>query len=280
MKKSNVTVFIEVFNEEKRIESCLRSFSWADEIILFDKYSTDRTRDIASKYASKIILSPYCEASENIVENFSHETLSEWCLFPTASSLMHPKLADEIIKLTTNQNFEYDVIGMPYGMYSLGIRSNNSPFFRSYKYTLIRKSKLRLSNKLHHEISYNSNKIYKIPIIDDEAVLYHCTHRNVDSLLGHIIRYTKYEATYDSSLSRNQNLALSLKEIIKAILLVIVRRRAFVLGWNGLALSFGYIGYFVIKFLFIWEQNHENGNKVYSELRDKVNALWDGKNNE
>ena len=59
MIKNNVTVFIEVFNEEKRIESCLKSFSWADELVVFNKNSTDRTREIALTYASEVIDVPF-----------------------------------------------------------------------------------------------------------------------------------------------------------------------------------------------------------------------------
>ncbi|MGZ4956443.1 MAG: glycosyltransferase, partial [Methylobacter sp.] len=72
MQKSNVTVFLEVFNEEARIESCLKNFSWAEELIVFDKHSTDRTREIAEKYATKVITVPFTQASENIVNNYSN----------------------------------------------------------------------------------------------------------------------------------------------------------------------------------------------------------------
>jgi len=66
---SNVSVFLEVFNEEERIESCLKSFAWADELFVFDKQSTDRTFEISKKYATEVISVPYTDASENIVNN-------------------------------------------------------------------------------------------------------------------------------------------------------------------------------------------------------------------
>ena len=43
------------FNEEKKIEDCLRSLEGvADEIIVVDSLSTDATRDIARHYTDKI----------------------------------------------------------------------------------------------------------------------------------------------------------------------------------------------------------------------------------
>lgn len=270
LKKSNVTVFIEVFNEEKRIESCLRSFQWADEIIVFDKNSTDRTRDLALKYASKVVLVPYCEGSENVVNNISTQNSSEWCLFPTASSLMHPRLADEIIKLTTANNFDFDVIGMPYGFYSLGVRSRRSPYCSLRKYTLIRRSKLSLSTKLHQEISYRSDKVFDMPIIEEDVVLYHCTHANVESMYSQIVRYTKYEAQNDESLS----LARAFYMVLKAFFTVFLRRRTFLIGWGGVALSLSYISYFISRFLFIWERNLGSGNRTYIELSKRIDDLW------
>ncbi len=270
MKKSNITVFIEVFNEEERIESCLKSFSWVDEIILFDKHSTDRTREIAEKYATEIILVPFCEGSENVVNNITSHPSSEWCLFPTASSLMHPDLADEIIKLTCDPNFEYDVIGMPYGMYSLGIRNSKSPFYVSHKYTLIRRSKLRLSTILHHEISFSSAKVFTMPLISADAVLYHCTHKNIDSMWGHILRYCKYEANHDEFLTIKRTLV----DVLKAIYTILFRRRTILLGMDGLALSLGYIGYFAIRFMFVWDKIRKNGEVIYPEIRKKIDDLW------
>ena len=278
MNKSNVTVFIEVFNEEARIESCLKSFAWADELIVFDKHSTDRTREIAQKYATEIILVPYTQASENLVNNISSRDSCEWVFFPTASSLIHPKLVDEIIKLTSDSDFNYDVIGMPYGMYSFGIRSENSPWSALRKHTLIRRSALQLSSKLHQEISFTSEKIYQMPLMGHDEVLYHCTHRDPDAFFNQVIRYTKYEAEYDKSLGRNPALKRSFIDVLKAIAIVVLRRRAFLLGWDGIALSLAYIGYFSMKFVYVWDSHRENGNAIYPVIQKKLDELWDEKN--
>jgi glycosyltransferase involved in cell wall biosynthesis len=272
-KNSNVTVFIEIYNEEARIESCLRSFQWAEEIIVFDKNSTDKSREIASKFATAIILVPFCEGSENVVENISRHSSKEWCFFPTASSLMHPDLANEIIKLTSNENFEYDVIGMPYRMYSHGIRSERSPFYSKYKHTLIRRSKLKLSNQLHREISFESIKIYNIKIVSEDIALYHCTHKNTESFWLQTLRYTQYEVRNDDKLTTKR----ALIDLIKSIINVCIRKRTFMLGMDGIALSVGYIGYFAMRFMFVWDRNRESGDVIYPAIRKKIDDLWENR---
>ena len=40
-------------NEEDRIERCLKSLQWVDEIIVFDSGSTDKTLEIAKTFNAK-----------------------------------------------------------------------------------------------------------------------------------------------------------------------------------------------------------------------------------
>lgn len=271
-RKTNVTVFIEVFNEEHRIEACLKSFSWVDQIFVFDKNSSDKTRQIAERYAT-VVTVPFCEASENIVNNISNHGDTEWCLIPTASSLMHPRLADEIIKLTSNPDFEYDVIGMPYGMHSLGINNRRSPFYAEHKFTLIRRTALVLSTKLHHEISFNSKRIFKMPWIDSEALLYHCTHPTQESFMIQTARYAKYEAKNDLSLTKKR----AFYDLLKALAVIALKRKAFLLGWTGTAVSLNYLIYFAARFVFVWERDRPNNDLIYPQLRDNISKLWDEK---
>jgi len=279
MSESNVTVYVEVFNEESRIESCLKSFSWADELVVFDKCSTDMTREIASKYATQLITVPNTPASENIIENFSKCKITEWLFVATASSLIHPKLVDEIIKLTTDENFKYDVIAVPYAMHAFGINNKNSPWTNLRKNSIIRSSVLSLSCELHNEITYNSDRVFEMPLMAPDEALYHCTHKNAGDFFSRHMRYVNYEAQYQHSQLGKQQLKKSFIDIFRAIATVLIKRRTFMLGWDGIALSLAYVSYFIMKFIYVWDVNRENGDVVYPELRKKIDRLWDSERN-
>ena len=47
------------FNEKERIAACLESLAWADEIVVVDSESTDRTVHIARRYTERIIVRPW-----------------------------------------------------------------------------------------------------------------------------------------------------------------------------------------------------------------------------
>ena len=51
-----ISVIIITKDEELQIEDCLKSVSWADEIIVVDSESADRTVDISKKYTNKVYI--------------------------------------------------------------------------------------------------------------------------------------------------------------------------------------------------------------------------------
>ncbi len=58
-----VTAIIPTYNEEKNIEAAIKSVLWADEIIVVDSFSTDRTLEIAKKYPVTIYEHEYVNSA-------------------------------------------------------------------------------------------------------------------------------------------------------------------------------------------------------------------------
>ena len=50
-----LSVVVLTKNEEERITACLESVKWADEIIVIDSNSSDKTQEITKKYTEKVI---------------------------------------------------------------------------------------------------------------------------------------------------------------------------------------------------------------------------------
>jgi len=96
-----LTVIIPTFNEEKYIQECLHSVSFADQIIIVDSFSTDETLSIARKFN--------CEILQRKFDNFSnqkneaiHLAKSNWILFVDADERVSQKLQFEIEKTMHN----------------------------------------------------------------------------------------------------------------------------------------------------------------------------------
>nr|MDQ3322385.1 glycosyltransferase family 2 protein [Acidobacteriota bacterium] len=94
----NITVCIIAFNEEKNIAAALESVAWADEILVVDSYSTDRTREIAAETGAKILTRQwlgFAEQKQFAVDNAKFD----WILSLDADERISPELKDEILQL-------------------------------------------------------------------------------------------------------------------------------------------------------------------------------------
>lgn len=273
MRNNNVTVFLEVFNEEHRLEACLKNFQWADELVVFVKKSTDQTYNIAKKFATHVYEVDYCNASENFASNVKAHPSKEWCLFITASSLMDPELSTEITKLTQDVNFSSDVIGLPYTMYVLGVAGQCSPWGASYKYSLIRRSALCLTDVLHKEIGWSGNNIHTINSSSTVGRFYHCTHANPDESFLRNMRYVEYEAKYYCEAYGDKAFRIAVIDFLRSIGSVTLKKRSIWRGRDGFALSLAYISYFLMRMIYVWYKTRTYGD-VYKGLRDSSVEKW------
>lgn len=94
----NISVVILVKNEQSRIRSCLSSVSWADEVIVVDNGSTDKTRDIAKKFGVYVVASDSTDFSKlrMIGASSSH---GRWILYVDADETVTEVLRAEIFDI-------------------------------------------------------------------------------------------------------------------------------------------------------------------------------------
>ena len=59
MLSVKVSAVIITYNEERNIAEAIRSVAWADEILVVDSESTDRTREIAETLGTRVIVNPW-----------------------------------------------------------------------------------------------------------------------------------------------------------------------------------------------------------------------------
>ncbi|MEO6588796.1 MAG: glycosyltransferase family 2 protein [Pyrinomonadaceae bacterium] len=95
-----ISAVIIAFNEEEKIAAAIKSVKWADEILLVDSESTDRTTEIAKKLGAKILTQKWLGFSKQkqfAVDNTAHD----WIFSLDADEVVSDKLRDEILKLKT-----------------------------------------------------------------------------------------------------------------------------------------------------------------------------------
>jgi glycosyltransferase involved in cell wall biosynthesis len=108
VKTVPLTVVIIAKNEEANIEEGLKSvYGWADEIIVVDDLSTDKTVEISKKYA-KVITRKM--VNEGVHRNWAYlQARNNWVLSLDADEKLTPELQEEIgreIGYTTHAAFD------------------------------------------------------------------------------------------------------------------------------------------------------------------------------
>jgi len=97
--RQKISVVILTKNEDAIIGRCLDSVRWADEIVVIDDNSIDRTREIAKDYTDKIIAHPLDEnfaAQRNLGIEYSS---GDWILEMDADEIVTEGLKNDMLKL-------------------------------------------------------------------------------------------------------------------------------------------------------------------------------------
>lgn len=100
MEKLSVTII--TYNEEKNIERCLKSVQdIADEIVVVDSFSTDKTEEICNKYNVKFVKHPFeghIEQKNYAITQATHPHI----LSLDADEALSPELKNSILEVKTN----------------------------------------------------------------------------------------------------------------------------------------------------------------------------------
>lgn len=146
-----ISGLIITFNEEKNIQEVLECFTFCDEIIIVDSFSTDKTVEIASKNPKVTII-------QNKFEDFTKQrnialdaAKNDWVFFLDGDERTTPALKKEIIE-TVNSSDAKDAYYF-HRIFFLGKEKINFSGTQNDKnFRLFRKSKATYSkNKKVHE---------------------------------------------------------------------------------------------------------------------------------
>lgn len=149
-----------VRNEEEVIERCLKStLSFVDEIIIVDTGSTDKTKQIVSKYTSNVYefnwIDDFAEA-----RNFSFsKATGDYIMWLDADDIVTPINANKIIALKDSYDPATDIFMFKY---NVAFDKNNQPTFTYYRERIIRNcDEYKWQSPIHEVIPLNGKIVYQ-----------------------------------------------------------------------------------------------------------------------
>lgn len=137
----NLSVAIITYNEERNIERCLLSVQGiADEIVVVDSFSKDRTEEICLQYGVRFIQNPFEGHIQQ--KNYAIEQCSgDWILSLDADEALDDQLKSSILSVKNKQ--EYDGYSMNRLTNYCGKWVHHCGWYPDTKVRLIKKGKAR-----------------------------------------------------------------------------------------------------------------------------------------
>jgi glycosyltransferase involved in cell wall biosynthesis len=137
--KNTLSVYIITYNEQENIRDCLESVKWADEIIVVDSFSDDKTVEIVRNYTDKVFQRRW----DNIVNqrNFALSLATgDWVFCLDADERLTDNLKEEILGEISKENACSGYYVKRHTKY-LGKWINHCGWYPDYKLRLIRRGR-------------------------------------------------------------------------------------------------------------------------------------------
>ena len=188
MEKSMVSACVMTFNNDDQIEDCLKNITWADETIVVDSFSTDKTVDICRKYTDRVYQRKWPGFKDQ-----SNYTMSlaryEWILFMDADERITPELYNEIQIHLKNNSANWCGFYFPRRIFYLGKWINHGDWYPAYDLRLYKKNKGCWEKEPHAKIKLDGKAKY---LKND---MLHFSYRNLSHQLKTIDTYTDMSAS-------------------------------------------------------------------------------------
>jgi len=238
MEKKNMklSVAIAVFNEAENMDACLSAVSsWADEIVVVDGGSTDKTVTIAKKYTNIIIQTdnpPIFHLNKQKALDACH---GEWILQLDADEVITQDLKREI--LDTIQTSKINGYYIARKNYFWGHFMKKGGQYPDYVIRLIRNNKAHFPCKdVHEQIMVDGTVGHlKEPML-------HYSYRTSEDYWKKADTYTTLTAIFMKEKRTKNSLGIwaryNVTLPIITFLLLFIRHKGFVDGWYGFVFAY------------------------------------------
>lgn len=245
---TKVSVVIIAKNEELRIRDCLESVKWADEIVVVDDESTDKTVAIAEEYGAKVYKRKMDKEGKHRNWGYQQAT-NEWVLSIDCDERVTPELAKEIQTVLENTPDEITVYGLPIKNY-LGKRWIKwSGYYPAHKDRLFRKDKFKYDEEagVHPRVFYTG----KSAKLSGDVI--HFSYENFYDLFAKFNRETKIEAEKWIKEGRKATFLKVLRKGISRFLKFYFQKGGWRGGFLGFVFAMHHSLYQYFSYIHYWE---------------------------
>ena len=246
MTRPRLSVVVITLNEEDRIREALASVAWADEIVVVDAGSEDKTVAIAREFTDHVTIHPWHGFAAQ--KNFAIEQATgDWILSLDADEQVEPALREEIVATLAAPACAGYRIARRNIMWGRWIRHGR--LYPDLQLRLFRRGHGRFVERAVHESMRVDGAIGRLA-----APLLHQSYRDVSDFLRRADRYATLAAEEWARGERRFHATQLVTAPLGRFLSMYVVHRGFLDGWRGFLLAVLYAYYVFIRSAKIWEK--------------------------
>ena len=188
MKKNGLSIIIPTFNVEIYLDKLLTTVeNWADEVIVCDSFSTDKTIEIAQEHGVKIIQHEYINSAKQ--KNWAiPQAENEWVLIIDSDELPEEELKSEISIFLASVPDDVALAHIPRKNLFWGKLMGKGAGYPDYQSRLFRRDKGRYNGReVHAQVNVSGKEVHL------KNALVHDDFTDISSWWLRNNRYYRYE---------------------------------------------------------------------------------------
>jgi glycosyltransferase involved in cell wall biosynthesis len=246
-RRLRLSVALVTRNEEDRLRACLESVVWADEIVVVDAESEDKTVAIAQEFTDRVVVRPWpgYAAQKNTALDLA---TGDWVLSLDADEVVSPELRAEIARVLAADG--------PADGYTVARRNifwgrwvRHGGLYPDRQLRFFRRGRGRFVARAVHESVRVEGRVEPA-----DGHLEHRSYRDVSDFLARADRYSTLAAEEAVAQGRRARVSDLLLRPLGRFLAMYVVQGGFLDGWRGFLLATLYAYYVLIRSAKIWER--------------------------
>jgi glycosyltransferase involved in cell wall biosynthesis len=181
-----ISAYILAFNEAEKIADAVASVLWADEILVVDSASTDRTAEIAQSLGARVVQIPFQGFGDLRNRAIAH-CRHEWIFSLDSDERCTAEVRDEILAILASAP-AHDAYLVPRRNYMMGRWIRGSGWYPNFRQPqLFRRGAMRYDDNPVHE---GYQLLTQRPLGQLQSAIWQLPFRNLEEVIGKMNRYS------------------------------------------------------------------------------------------
>ncbi len=253
-----ISVCIIAFNEENKIAQAIESVAWADEILIVDSESTDRTRPIAESLGAKVLTKKWAGFSKQ-KQYAADSAAHDWIFSLDADERVSGELKAEILRLKkSSENDLADGYRIPRLSFYMNRPIRHGGWYPDWQLRFFNRRQGKWKDVLIHE-SFQINEGAKIEKLNGDILHYTVEnashhHRMIGTRYAPLAAIQMFERGKKTSALKVATVGTT------TFLQNYILRGGFLDGFAGFCIARFAAHHAFLKYLLLWElQNQKSG---------------------